>query len=254
MVTQSLALQAGYKPKTLLEFANYMVREVGPEYLEVSDVLEDICDAYGKLGYMFYAKRNIDELDPKNPYYGLVVQYHVIIFLFNCKAFLDSVSNAIYHAFDLDIKKEVNIDISRPEFNTKLTKKKPRIADRISPFLDWAKYIANYRKNLIHKHRFFSLGKDPFLTKLEILREPIRPLEFFDKESLDALCDKLKRKYGSPMIQVDDFCKEHLDKAKRLFEMIILEFLEEIRRGGRDVFGWERIRPVHVGELVRFDK
>ena len=121
---RSLALQAKYKPNALLKFSNYMVREVEAEYLEISDVLEDICDAYEKLGYMFYAKRKLDELKPKIPYFALVTQYHLINFIFHCKAFIDSISNAIYHAYDLDIKIKANIDITRPRFNKKLTKKR----------------------------------------------------------------------------------------------------------------------------------
>lgn len=247
MVTgHSLALQAQYKPEILQEFADHVVREIAEGYLEVSDVLEDVCDAYEKLGYMSYAKKIIEELNPKIPYFALVVQYHVSNLLFHCKAFLDAISNAIHHAFDLDIKKAVDIDITRPEFNRKLAKKSPQMADRIKRFSDWAKYIVNYRMALIHRYRFFSFSKDITFTKLEILREPIRPLNFFDKEHLDTFSDELKRKYGSSTIQVDDFCKEHLSDARKLFETIISEFLEEIRRKGASIFGWERIQPAHI--------
>jgi len=245
----SLALQSSYKPEIFHELADHMVQEIGGGYLEVSHVLEDLCDAYEKLGYMFYAKRTINELDPGIPYYALVVQYHTLSFLFLCKGFIDSISNAVFHAFDLDIKKVANIDIARPEFNRKLANKNPQMSKRMKQFLDWAKYIYDYRMALIHKYRFFGMGKTPTVTELEILREPISPLNFLDKRNLDTFTEELKKKYGSPMVQVEDFCREHLDNAIRLFEMVVSAFLEEIRRKGLDVFGFERIQPAHVGSV-----
>lgn len=244
-----MALQAKYEPKILHEFANNMVREIEGGYLDVSDVLEDACDAYEKLGYMLYAEKSIKEIDSKIKYYDLVIQYHVSNFIFNCKAFLDSISNAIYHAFDLDIKKDVNIDITRPEFIRKLIKKNSRIADKIKHFLDWAKYIVAYRTALIHKYRFFSFSVNLTFTKLEILREPTSPFIQFDKTRFYEFSNNLEKKYGSSTIKVDVFCREQLDNAKRLFENIISEFLEEIHLKGPDIFGWVRVHPAHMRRL-----
>lgn len=249
-----MAIQAKYKPRVLHDFANHMIREIEEGYLEISNVLEDICDAYEKLGYMFYARKIIEELDLRIPYSALVRQYHLLNFLFHCKAFIDSISNAIYHAFDLGIKKVVNIDITRPEFTRKLEMaEKLDMADKLKEFVDWAKYIVKFRVALIHKYRFFGLSKNRTLTKLEILREPISPLDFFDKKCLDEFSNKLKMKYGSSTIQFDDFCKEHLSNATDLFEAVISEFLEEIRNKGPEVIaGWKRIQPSHVGEAKAF--
>lgn len=251
---RSLALQAKYKPKILHEFANIMVRDIPGGYLEISDVLEDLCDAYEKLGRMLYAKKTIEELDPGIPYFDLVVDYHVSSFLFHCKAFLDSISNAICHAFDLDIKKVVNVDITRLEFNKKLAQKKPHLTKTIEQSLNWATYVVNYRMDLIHKYRFFSFSKDLTFKKIEILLEPTRPLTFFDKEQFDAFTNELEKKYGKSTVCVQDFCKYHSDNAKRLFEMVVSEFLKEIHHNGHDVFGWERVHPLHIGEAISFKK
>lgn len=245
-----MALQARYQPKVFRELANLMVREVAGGYLEISDVLEDISDAYEKLGHMFYAEKTMKELDPETPYFALVIQYHVLSFIFYCKAFLDSISNAIYHAFDLDIEKVVNIDLTREEFEVKLAKANPNMAGKIRPFLNWAKYITEYRMALIHKYRFFSMSLDLTFSRMEILREPINPLDFFDKEKFDAFQNEVKHRHGSLMVAVDDFCREALDNAESLFETIISQFLKYIRCEGSDVFGWERIQPSHIGELT----
>lgn len=243
---RSLALQAKYEPKILHELANNLVREIEGGYLEISDVLEDVRDAYEKLGYMFYASKSIKELDHKTPYYVLVIQYHVSNFIFYCKAFLDSISNAIFHAFDLDIQKPVNIDITRQEFIYKLNNENSRIADRIKQFLDWANYLVEYRMALIHKYSLIGLSEDPTSKKIEILREPASPFTILDKTSLDEFSRELEKKYGSSTIKVDDFCREQIEHSKRLFETIISEFLKEINQKGPDVFGWEQIHLEHM--------
>jgi hypothetical protein len=132
----------------------------------------------------------------------------------------------------------------------KLALKKPLFADKIKRFLEWAKYIARYRMELIHKYQFFSLSEDPTLAKLEIIREPTRPLILYDKERSDTFFRELERKYRSPTISVHDFLKETLEKTKELFEMVISEFLSEIRYEGSEVFSWEKIDTSHMQIVV----
>ena len=243
---RSLALPAKYKPRIMLDLADRLIREFSGECLEVSDVWEDLCASYEKLGYMLYAKKKTKELSPKISHWALIVEYYVSNFIFNCKAFLDCISNFICHALNLDVKKPVNRDIARPEFYKKLAMKNLALADRIKPFLGWTKYIAEYRVELIHKYQFFSLSRAPTSAELEIIREPTRPVILYDKKRSEAFLKELEKKHGNSTILVHDFLEETLNNAKSLFETVISGLLEEIQNEGSDAFSWEKIDTSHM--------
>jgi len=252
LVGQSFGPKYGYKPIVYRDLANQLVHDVENGAMKISPAIEHLANAYEKLGFIMYARGEVGNLDTRTNYYDIIIKYHLYNVIFYCKAFLDAVSNTISSALNIKMRKPANIDLSKKKFIEEIACKMPELEEELRNFCVWIDYVTEFRMKLIHRQRIFFLHKELPIhrSQPEMFREPIDPILFFDKVMLDALDKKLAEKYGSSKIYVGDFCQQQLEKAKALFETVILAFKRKIEKEGADWLPWKTVTPEHIGKPV----
>jgi len=154
----SYALKAGYKPPTFKKLEELLLpEEIDPNYyingfeIDNKKMIEQIIDSYGKLGFLFFSRDRIEEMTGSDICNPIMLYYDVYNFIYDCKAFLDSISVILNDFYHID-KKNGKIDLKWPLFRCEVVKKQPKFTQTISEYEGWINEVVFWREALIHKY------------------------------------------------------------------------------------------------------
>lgn len=111
--------------------------------------VEYLSDAIDKLGFLYFARDKLKESK-----HVATSKYYVFNFIFDCKAFLDTISCLINYHWELG-KSGGGIDLSKPDFVKAIGSKSPVLLKDIQDLAEWIKWIHTWRISLIHKQGLF---------------------------------------------------------------------------------------------------
>jgi hypothetical protein len=155
-----------------------------------------LSDAIDKLGFLYFARDKLKESK-----HVATSKYYIFNFIFDCKAFLDTISGLINYHWELG-KIKGDIDLSKPEFVRSLSSKSMALSTAIQNLQEWVKWIHKWRLNLIHRQGLF-------MYNARLMPSWSEPDEFsqamFHKR---PACDSL------------EVCEESIRNAKSLMETV----------------------------------
>ena len=154
----SYAYQVGYKPqifekleKLLLnanteDFSDGLIKDA-----QNKDLIEQIIDSYGKLGFLFYSLDRIKKLKTEKMDSYPIVYYYAYNFIYDCKAFLDAIAVLSNNQFNIGASGG-DIDFHDGSFQKKIIEKKPELCETIRKYTKWFNDVVKWRIALIHKY------------------------------------------------------------------------------------------------------
>ena len=159
--------------------------------------LEYLSDAIDKLGFLYFTRDKLKESK-----HVATSKYYVFNFIFDCKAFLDTISSLINYHWELG-QRGGDIDLSKPDFVKSVGLKNPTLLKDVQNLEKWIKWIQTWRVNLIHRQGLFMydarlmpsweepdefsqamFSKRPAVDSLEVCEESIRNA----KSLMEAVC------------------------------------------------------------------
>ena len=242
---QSYAWQVGYKPKTFDDLEKKLIikdtsKEADiPMFKFTNPVLVgQIQDCYQKLGFLFFSRDAIRSINGIHENQHVLLPYYLYNFIFDGKAFLDAVA-VLLNDFYIIGKIGGEIDFKFGSFRDEVIKREPKLKKYCTEKIKWFDDVISWRESLIHK---FSTLISPYVesarpfsewptsedldmlarTPCKMLREP-RPIYVGARD-----LDELRKKYGTPYMEIDPFCTEWINNSCELFDNVCLAILEKI--------------------------
>jgi hypothetical protein len=224
----SYALHAGYKPKAFKELERTLIEvQNGSREITIrnSTLMQQIQDSYGKLGFLFFARYEIEQINGKHPLCYIPVSYYLYNFIYDCKAFLDAVA-VMLNAFYSIGNTRGDIDFRHKRFRDKIMQKEPKLEEAIRKHEDWFLKVSNWRDDLIHR---FSAIVAPFSstenwpTDEELDRAALQPCMMLkEPQPYLSLGKELEKEYGKGKVwrEIDPFCKEWIDNACDFYDEV----------------------------------
>jgi len=216
--------KVGYKPQAFekLERVLIFTKKPNPESIVVVvnpkyyDLVEQIIDSFGKLGFLFLSRDEINKVNGKIRGSHLYVYYHLYNFIYDCKAYLDAVAVMLNDFYKIGRTKG-DIDFQHGDFRDAVIRKAPKLKKIIKQNIKWFDEVVKWRTALIHK---FSaplgtpqgkmLTKEEFDTLIEI---PVNMMLVEPQPFLSANFPELIKKHGTAFRDIDPFCEEWISIA-----------------------------------------
>lgn len=224
----SYAWRAGYKPQPFDKLEEILiVKETDPsskyahKFVDIY-LIEQIIDSYGKLGFLFYSRDRIQELNSKVQASHIYVHYYLYNFIYDCKTYLDSVAIMLNDFYDIG-ESGGRIDFYFGTYRNKIINKEPKL-DRIIKVLEpWFILVYNWRRDLIHRFSSpvgWQLVKVPSVKEMDEYLERNPPVLMLVEPQpyLSANFPKLNKKYGTSFREIDPFCEEWISNACRFYD------------------------------------
>jgi len=188
------------------------------------DLVEQIIDSYGKLGFLFYSRDRIREVNGKVTASHVFVHYYLTNFIYDCKAYLDSVAVMLNDFYKIG-KSGGEIDFYFNSFRNIVIEKEPELTDIIQELESWFIKVYNWRRDLIHKYTSpvgWHFTKVPSAEEMDELlkKNPpclmlIEPQPYFS-----ANYPELNKKYGTAFLEIDPFCQEWITNACHFYNRV----------------------------------
>lgn len=230
----SYTWKAGYKPKAFEKLEKMLINEeADPQsfakkiiYERQKDrkLVQQLIDSYGKLGFLFLSKDYIEKINGKVPLSHMFVTYHLFNFIYDSKAFLDSVAVMLNDFYTIG-KTDRHIDFKESSFRDAVVKKEPKLQRIIKEYESWFVTVASWRRDLIHRFStiiapFTSVESWPTEEELHrfALARCVMPME--PRPYLSPNFTKLKKKYGKEVREIEPFCEEWIDRARDLYDQV----------------------------------
>lgn len=235
----SYAWRVGYKPQAFERLEKMLIIEKSdPDSAETHiftdiDLIEQIIDSYGKLGFLFLSRDCIIEVNGKVPASHVLVHYYLYNFIYDCKAYLDSVAIMLNDFYSIG-KRGGSIDLKLSSFRDEVIHKAPKLKKIIKKHENWFDTVASWRRDLIHRFSSpigFELSYVPSREEMEEFIKKNQPCVMFVEPQpyFSANYPELNKKYGKAFRKIEPFCEEWIAKACEFYDQVcdvIAEALE----------------------------
>lgn len=224
----SYAWKVGYIPRAFEKLGRILIRDIGTQELAIKDrrLVQQIIDSYGKLGFLFLSRDYILQVNGKVPLSHIYVTYHLYNFIYDCKAFLDSVAIMLNDFYQIGAVGG-NIDFKKSSFRNTIAERETKLHGIMEKHKKWFVKVVAWRDALIHKFStiiapsYAPSDRWPTDEELTIFmkRNPpcVMPMEPSPYLTLNSA--KLK-KYGRVVREIESFCQEWIDKACDLYDRV----------------------------------
>jgi hypothetical protein len=217
MMGDSYASEVGYKPYAVTRVANVLIVSDGKkQYSRDKALPEKIGNMNTKIGFMLLARNYIQEINGSSHKSYIWVDYHLTNFVYDTKAFLDSVAVTLNYILKLGYKGG-QIDLRHDRFirAIKARASKHRIITKESE--EWIKEVIRWRDAFIHRISshigvYVSAPQRKSDFKAKMLLEPLSQSE------LGAQFKRLMKKYGRIEQEILPFCDRWIANAMKLYE------------------------------------
>jgi len=215
--------QAGYQTKQIEKLEELLVdKKKGKLILKNKSLFSNVNDMHIKLGFLLLSKDALTRIEHNHPNAQPYVAYYVSNFIYDCKAFLDSVAVTLNSVYELGFEGGY-IDLCKDNFVTSLEIKEPDLVNKTKKQTAWINKVVDWRNKLIHR---FSIVVNPFMEK------PGPPDENDDPDSFPIMMlvtplpihelmtdpSKIMEKHGKTMQDIMPFCDDWIAESKTLFE------------------------------------
>jgi len=227
----SYAWRAGYKPQAFDRLEEILIIEESDsdsDVIKISfkdiDLVEQIIDTYGKLGFLFYSRDRIHELNGKVQANHVYVHYYLYNFIYDCKSYLDSVAIMLNDFYDVG-ESGGRIDFKFGTYRNKLIKKEPNLERIINELKPWFIIVYNWRRDLIHKFSSaigWQMLEVPSIEEMDEYLEKNPPVLMLMEPQpyLSANFPELNKKYGTSFREIDPFCEEWISNACNFYNEV----------------------------------
>lgn len=226
----SYAWRAGYKPQAFDRLEPILIVENTDPRSEFThvytdiDLIEQIIDSFGKLGFLFYSRDRIQELNGKVRASHVYVHFYLYNFIYDSKAYLDSIAVMLNDFYQIG-ERGGKIDFKYGLFRNKVIENEPRLTDIINELEPWFIKVYNWRRDLIH--RFSSpvgwhLIEVPTQEEMDeyLERSPPNLMLVEPQPYFSANFPELNKKYGTSFQEIDPFCEEWISNACNFYEHV----------------------------------
>lgn len=221
--------RTGYKPQVFDEFEKILIihDRLKPHFVEPNpkhyDLVEQIIDSFGKLGYLFLSKDRIKEVNGKINQGHLYVYYYTYNFIYDCKSFLDSIAVILNSYYELG-KNEGDIDLKKGKFRDEVCNKQPKLRNTMKQYQKWFDNVVKWRDSLIHKFSVPIGTPITYVPSHEELNEmqeiPYCKMLIEPQPFLSANFPELEKRYGTAFIDIEDFCEEWITNACNFYNKV----------------------------------
>lgn len=152
--------------------------------------------------------------------------YHFSTFIYNTKAFLDSIANVLNLIHNLQFK-GAEIDLTKTEFSSRLYEKNSVIATEILNKMEWIKKVSYWRTETIHrKSPIFPYIQNKEPKAGDPMRMPKEPVSWI---RLGDYMRKMKSKNIEAEQDINPFCDSWLDNSEELFAITSNHVINEFQ-------------------------
>jgi len=234
LYASSYAGQSGYIISQIDTLEKYLIEEKenriliknGPLFSQINDMLV-------KIGFLLFSKDAISKIDYKDPLCQPYYSYYLSNFIYDCKAFLDSVAVTLNDFYKMGFSKG-DIDLQKGNFLDRLADDSTLLSTEIKKQSPWISEVVKWRDDIIHR---FSIVVAPYKEKagpptkeddpndipMMMLVEP-RPLhQMFNSTKT------LRETHGKIMMEIIPFCDKWINQSKTLFEKTCDSIIKDLK-------------------------
>jgi len=185
-------------------------------------IVENVNNMLKKFGYMILAK---DSLSFENitPIPSIWHDFTFNNFVYDSKAFLDSVAITLKFSYDIDGSKGGDIDLGKDKFLNKIGVKDSEVGKKIKKQSKWINEVIEWRTALIHRLTTGVMPTFPGKPTDEVWKKvknevniPMEPVSMF---SITKESKRLEKKYGKVMQPAIPFCEQWISNGEILLEL-----------------------------------
>lgn len=236
----SYAYQAGYKPTIFDTLEKLLLKEItGDEPfpdglikdIENKDLIEQIIDSYGKIGFLYFSLERINELKGEKMSSFPNAYYYAYNFIYDCKAFLDANAVMLNDHFNIGACGG-EIDFKDGRFRSKVVKKVPKLSKTFNKHQKWIDEVVKWRKALIH--RFSTPISCPggqrswHMCRDELDDSPLFPLIMIPDPRPYLSATYENRRNGVLWNYIEEVFQSWIDNARDFYEQLCSEIADDL--------------------------
>lgn len=221
----------GYAPSSLDKISQLIAPtdDRGTGVILSRILTDDLLNMSMKLGFTWQARDFIFKIASDNNPDVILANFYLSNFIYDAKAFLDSVAISLNDFYKLGFK-DGDIDLVKGTFVNMLEKKSPILSQYIRKNTKWISDVVDWRMKIIHRFSILVANYSTMYDQKGIkmpLRMPTEPISFF------AMSEYIHNQGKS--ISVISFIDKWLNSAKELFESTCEDLAEFIVKENKKI-------------------
>jgi len=211
----------------LLKLDRQMIYSENGE-IQFSKALSSLMNVAEKLGYLYYSRDRIIELNGKIVKGRIFVSYYLTSFIMSEKALLDALAVLLNRCYD--VYKEVNgdVDLNRDKFVNKLIEKNKKY-EYLRQEKKWISNVVKWRDIVVHRKSLAIMpqtkkGQDnPSMKELQemAVKMPIEPFTITDMKSKN-----------NQLQEIVPFCDDWISHIEQITR-VLCTYIDEDSTDGR---------------------